>query len=193
MTLTQAGRRLTLSHKAAFGEHAYDIIFFAVMVVVLAGSFVVFLISIAKANISLALLTALGVVMATLTVRELLLDTDCVTTFDVEARSVSLATTGWLHSTQQTLSFGDVEALNSEPGSIHSRRCVFVVLRAKGGTWHRLGYERDWHEGARWGGLGNIPKENSVPGTVAEVRAATGLLGTNVTSVMDRRWFAKRT
>ena len=53
MTLTQAGRRLTLSHKAAFGEHAYDIIFFAVMVVVLAGSFVVFLISIAKANISL--------------------------------------------------------------------------------------------------------------------------------------------
>ena len=193
MTLTQVGSRLTLSHKAIFGERAYDIVFFGVMIVVLAGSFVIFLISIAHAKIPYALLSIFAFVMATLTIREILLDTDCVTTFDVEARTVTLAATGWLHSTQRTLSFDDVETLNSEGSAIHSIHCVSAVLRAKDGTWLRLGYERDWYEGTRWGGLGNIPKENPAPGIVAEVRTATGLLGTNVTSVMDRRWFGKRT
>lgn len=191
MTLTQEGSRLTLSHKATSGEHMLGKVFVLLMAVVCAGSFVFFLISMAQARFSVALLGVFGVVMTALTIRENVLDTDCVTTFDVEARTVTSASTGWLHATQQTLSFDDVETLNSEPGSIHSRRCVFAVLRMTDGTWFRLGYEREWYEGTRWGGLGNIPKENPAPGIVAEIRTATGLLGTNVTSVMDRRWFGK--
>jgi len=193
MTLTQTGSRLTLSHKASSRENALGIVFLAVIVVVFAISIAFFLISIVQARGLNALLSVFVAVMTALTIRENVHDTDCVTTFDVGARTVTSVATGWFHATQRTLPFHDVESLNSVPGSIHSRRCVFAVLRAKDGTSLRLGYEREWYQGTRWGGLGNIPKENPIPGIVAEVRAATGLLGSNDTSVMDRRRFRKRT
>jgi hypothetical protein len=99
-----------------------------------------------------------------------LLNGNCVTVFDLKARTVTLVKSGLITRTSGPVSFDEIIGLGTRVGFADRHRSVIAELALANGEQWRLGYELIWMRPV---------SSSEIPRRIAQLRKATGLPGGN--------------
>jgi hypothetical protein len=173
MRIERSGGRVTLYFEISPNQQAMTVLFGLVMAGLVIGLLYgcIHTILYAPARVGQVVPLFLGcAALAAWNGISTLLNGDCVTVFDLKARTVTLVKSGLITRTSGPVSFDEIIGLGTRVGFADRHRSVIAELALANGEQWRLGYELIW-----------LPPVSSseIPRRVAQLRKATGLPGGN--------------